>query len=164
MPTSFGCQRSSPDATAIGISAPGGARIRFGAEPAKKPFWTIKKPGFERRAIPSIPWATHSLRPLGRMCSMLDCFLSGVGNQPHLILVGRPGPSADFPANPGSANIRRVYQNPKFRQVAFKIFLCPVHKSHCEFHRPCGNPRNLALAFASVAPASRRLFVLAVKV
>jgi hypothetical protein len=67
---------------------------------------------------------------------MLDCFLSGVGNQPHLILVGRPGPSADFPPNPGSANIRRVYQNPKFRQVAFKIFLCPVHTSRCEFHRP----------------------------
>ena len=88
----------------------------FGLEPIPrvKSLLDNKKPGFERRAIPSIPWATHSVRPLGRMCSMLGCFLSGVGNQPHLIMVGRPGPSATSPqirAPPTSGEYIRI-QNP----------------------------------------------------
>ena len=35
-------------------------------------------------------------------------FLPGVRNQPHLISVGRPGPSADSPADQGSTNINTV--------------------------------------------------------
>jgi hypothetical protein len=46
-----------------------------------------KKPGVKRRAIPS----TH---PVGRICSKLDCCLSGVRNQPHLYFEGEiTGPS-----------------------------------------------------------------------
>jgi hypothetical protein len=36
--------KNVPDATAIGISAPGGARYRFGADAAKKNLQTIKNP------------------------------------------------------------------------------------------------------------------------
>jgi len=48
-----------------------------------------KKPGIKRRAIPSTP-------SQGRTCSKLDCFLSGVRNQSHLVISGEitgpPGP------------------------------------------------------------------------
>lgn len=37
-----------------------------------------KKPGVKRRAIPST-------NLVGRICSKLDCCLSGVRNQPHLV-------------------------------------------------------------------------------
>jgi hypothetical protein len=90
MPTSFSCQRSLFRSTVAdrSISAPGGAQHRFGADVANNVVANIaatnKKPGVERRASPSIAWATPWERPLGRHCSNLDCFLPGVRNQPHL--------------------------------------------------------------------------------
>jgi len=48
-----------------------------------------KKPGVKRRAIPSTAF-------FGRACSKLDCFLSGIRNQSHLVnsgeITGPPGP------------------------------------------------------------------------
>jgi hypothetical protein len=138
MPTSFSCQRASVPLICIRSERLRARRsaVSVWSRTREKNLSDNKKPGVERRASPSIPWATQFVRPLGRMCSKLDCLLSGVGNQPHLILVGRPGLSADYPPNPGTANIGKVYQNPKSRQVAFKIFLCPVDTSRREFHRP----------------------------
>jgi hypothetical protein len=49
------------------VSAPGGVRIRFGAEPAEN-----KKPGVERRASPSIPQAIQS----GRLDGSARCSIS----------------------------------------------------------------------------------------
>jgi hypothetical protein len=46
---------------------------------------------------------------------MLEFVLPGVRNQLHLL--GRPGPSGESPTNQGATDIRRVYQQFRFRQV-----------------------------------------------
>ena len=81
LPASFSCQRAAIRLTCCQIvSAPGGARSWFGASSAEN-----KKPDAERRAFPSCADCHASG---GRSCSKLDVFLSGVRNQPHLILEG----------------------------------------------------------------------------
>ena len=129
MPTSFSCQRSSVPLICFRSER---LRSRRSAVSVWSRFRDLKnlldnkKPGFERRAIPSIPWATHSVRPLGRMCSMLGCFLSGVGNQPHLIMVGRPGPSATFPRiqpPPTSGEYSRIQNSVKLHSRFFYVRL-----------------------------------------
>jgi hypothetical protein len=58
-----------------------------------------------------------NLSALERMCSKLDFFLPGVRNQPHLWM-SRQAPSVSrLPTNQGSTNIRRVYQNFRWRQA-----------------------------------------------
>jgi hypothetical protein len=46
---------------------------------------------------------------------MLEFVLPGVSNQLHLL--GRPGPSGESPTNQGATDIRRVYQQFRFRQA-----------------------------------------------
>jgi len=84
MPTSFSCQRSSfrPSTTDRNVSAPSGAQCRFGAGPAIENLGATKNPASSagqvrpsRRPLP---------RPLGRHSSLLDVYLPGVRNQPHL--------------------------------------------------------------------------------
>jgi len=83
MPASFSCQRSFPDSVALGISAPGGAQHRFGADPA----CTNKKPGVERRACPSFVWGGCLVaHPPERISSRLVVKRPGVRNQPHLMI------------------------------------------------------------------------------
>ena len=60
-------------------------------------------------------------RPTGQTCSMLEFVLPGVSNQLHLL--GRPGPSGESPANEGATDIRRVYQQFRFRQAHPTYFL-----------------------------------------
>jgi hypothetical protein len=76
-PASFNCQRTMSRCISSGLSAPGGAARGRETGVAEN-----KKPGVKRRAIPS----THLG---GRICSKLDCCLSGVRNQPHLCLEGK---------------------------------------------------------------------------
>jgi hypothetical protein len=52
---------------------------------------------------------------------MLEFVLPGVSNQLHLL--GRPGPSGESPTNQGATDIRRVYQQFRFRQVYPDYFL-----------------------------------------
>jgi hypothetical protein len=92
----------------IGISAPGGARIRLGAESAEN-----KKPGYERRAHPSISWAALQWRPLGRKSSKLDSFypvfvinLTSTANEENG--ERKPGPSEDDLTNQESTDIKTV--------------------------------------------------------
>jgi len=62
------------------VSAPGGARFRFGAEPAEN-----KKPGNECRANPSFFLGLFPLA-LERMYSKLVFVLPGIRNQSHLMM------------------------------------------------------------------------------
>jgi hypothetical protein len=65
------------------VSAPGGAHWRFGAATAIQHALKIKNPASSAGRVRPFP-GPLSPRPLGRICSMLDCFLPGVRNQPHL--------------------------------------------------------------------------------
>ena len=51
---------------------------------------------------------------------MLEFILPGISNQLHLL--GRPGPSGESPTNQGATDIRRVYQQFRFRQVYLNYF------------------------------------------
>ena len=73
--------------------------------------------------------------PLGRMCSKLDFFLSGIRNQPHLWMSRQARSVSRRPPNQGSTNFKSVYQNPKFRQVAFTILSDLFSEPICGFHR-----------------------------
>ena len=111
MPASFSCQRSSfRSQLPIGTSPLPAERV-FSLEPKPR---EIKNPASSAGLL------RPSQRPLnepptGQTCSMLEFVLPGVSNQLHLL--GRPGPSGESPAKRGATDIRRVYQQSKFRQV-----------------------------------------------
>jgi hypothetical protein len=137
MPTSFSCQRSSfrsqdPERN---VSAPGGAQA--GLEPTlRKTLKTNKKPGDERRANPSFRLGIVPSDGCARSSSSFyPVFVTNLTSGS----VGRPGPSADSPANQGSTNFRLVYQYPKFRQVTFMIFLPVFRNAPVKFTEFCGN-------------------------
>jgi len=92
----------------------------IGLEPRpRKKLTDNKKPGDERRANPSI----SSGATFARLSD--GCARSSISFYPVFVTnltsgwVGRPGPSADYRPNQGTANFTSVYQNPNFRQVAF---------------------------------------------
>ena len=113
------------------VSAPGGARNRFGAETAKKPKQN-KKPGDERRANPSIS--------LGRMCSKLDFFLPGVRNQPHLWMSRQARSVSRLPRESGLHQHQESISKSKVQSSCIQDFFMCLSQSPCEFHRCCGNP------------------------
>lgn len=92
------------------LSAPGGAAT------AKNCMAENKKPGVKRRAIPSITL-------VGRICSKLDCCLSGVRNQPHLFFEREiTGPSGPPSAPLGLPTSGKYTDFPVFVKGHAKIF------------------------------------------
>jgi hypothetical protein len=112
----------------------------FGLEPKTRNSVTDnKKPGVERRANPSFSsGATFARLPDG-------CARSSISFYPVFVTnvtsgsVGRPGPSADFPANQGSTNITQVYRNFDQRQVNPNSFFGLLGAKAVDFTATCGN-------------------------
>lgn len=128
MPASFSCQRSFPDSTSLGISAPGGAQHRFGADTAS----TNKKPGVERRACPSTLWGRcySQTLPNGYARNSLFKIPAFVTNLTSSS-VRRPGSSESYPRNPGFADIKGVYAVPCSSSSGLNVFFtfAPVNFS-----------------------------------
>jgi hypothetical protein len=103
------------------VSAPGGAPFRFGAEAAKGNPLSNKKPGVERRAIPSFPQAV--LRPSERKNSKLDSYYPVLVTNLTSRSATQTRLSAHSRAWQTCADIRKLYRNPKFRQAVFNFLL-----------------------------------------
>ena len=150
MPTSFSCQRSSFRSTVSdrNVSAPGGARIQFGAEPAKQTRNQIKNPATSAGRIRPSLWASFP-RALGRMCSKLVFLLSGVRNQPHLWMSRQARSVSRLPRESGLHQPQRSIAKSKFPSSCIQDFFTSPSQSPCEFHRklwkrlpePCSSHR-----------------------
>ena len=129
MPTSFSCQRSSFRSTVSdrNVSAPGGARNRFGADAAKPTRNQIKNPATSAGRI----------RPsLGRMCSKLDFLLPGVRNQHHLWMSRQARSVSRLPLESGLHQHQKSIAVSKIPSSSIQdSFTCPS-QSICEFYRP----------------------------
>ena len=116
------------------VSAPGGAQCRSGVGPAKKTRKQNKKPGDERRANPSLPLAPVPCA-LGRMCSKLVFFLSGVRNQPHLWMSRQARSVSRLPRESGLHQLPYSIGSIQIPVKGHSRFLHLAVAFPCEFHR-----------------------------
>jgi hypothetical protein len=124
MPTSVSCQRTFPDATSIGISAPGGAHWRFGAAIAIQNWPKIKNPASSAGHVRPLDVAAFYPRSLPDAYARSSFFWFPVFvTNPTSAFGSRPGPSGESPTNYGATDIRRVYLIFRFRQVFADYFL-----------------------------------------
>jgi hypothetical protein len=123
MPTSFSCQRSSFRSTNSerNVSAPGGALSRSGAGAAKKSETQIKNPATSAGRIRPSLWVL-CVCTLGRMCSKLDFFLSGVGNQPHLWISRQARSVSRLPRESGLHQLQDSIAKTKFPSSCIEEF------------------------------------------
>jgi len=123
-----------PEATALGISAPGGAQGRSGAGAAKKARKQIKNPATSAGRIRPSLWASFP-RALGRMCSKLDFQLPGVRNQPHLWMSRQARSVSRLPRESGLHQLQSSISKSKIPSSCIQDFFIALSQCPCEFHR-----------------------------
>jgi len=116
------------------VSAPGGARIQFGAEFAKNSNQTKNPATSAGRIRPSL-WASF-VRALGRMCSKLVFLLPGVRDQHHLWMSRQARSVSRLPRESGLHQHQKSIAISKFPSSGIQDFFTWASQCPCEFQRP----------------------------
>jgi hypothetical protein len=116
------------------------AERRIGLEPMLR---AIKNPATSAGRIRPSP-GRHFRAPLGRMCSKLVFFLSGVRNQPHLWMSRQARSVSRLPCESGRHQLQSSIPKSKIPSSCIQDFFTLFLQPTCEFHMPLWKSIRLA--------------------